>query len=151
MRDKADADVIAYLEAENAYTEARTSHLSDLTEAVFSEIKARTQETDLSVPTYTTTPTRRPASAAPSGTTPAPSRARSTPIYCRTPATAGPAPHPTSVGEIAGEQILLDANAEAEGEDFFSLGAFTVSPSGRLLAYATDTSGDERFTARSWT
>ena len=49
-----DADVIAYLEAENAYTEARTSHLAGLTEAVFGEIKARTQETDLSVPTYTT-------------------------------------------------------------------------------------------------
>ena len=54
LRDKQDADVIAYLEAENAYTEARTGHLSGLTEAVFGEIKARTQETDLSVPTYTT-------------------------------------------------------------------------------------------------
>ena len=54
LRDKQDADVIAYLEAENAYTEARTGHLSGLTDAVFGEIKARTQETDLSVPTYTT-------------------------------------------------------------------------------------------------
>ena len=49
-------------------------------------------------------------------------------IYCRTPATGGPGTPPDVSGEIAGEQILLDANVEAEGEDFFSLGAFTGVP-----------------------
>ena len=41
----------AYLEAENAYTQDRTAHLADLRQAIFDEIKARTRETDLSVPT----------------------------------------------------------------------------------------------------
>src|SRR5688500_6320063 len=52
LRDKDDPEVIAYLESENRYTEARTTHLSGLTESIFGEIKARTQETDLSVPSY---------------------------------------------------------------------------------------------------
>ena len=50
LRDKDDPEVISYLEAENAYTEAQTAHLSELSDAIFGEIKARTQETDLSVP-----------------------------------------------------------------------------------------------------
>lgn len=47
-----------------------------------------------------------------------------------------------------GEQVLLDGNVEADGHDFFSLGSFDVSPDGRLLAYAVDTEGDERYTLR---
>jgi oligopeptidase B len=53
LRDKDNPEVISYLEAENAYTEAQTAHLSELSESIFNEIKARTKETDLSVPTYT--------------------------------------------------------------------------------------------------
>ena len=45
-------------------------------------------------------------------------------------------------------QILLDANLEAEGHDFFSIGAFSISRDGNLLAYSTDTEGDERYTLR---
>ena len=56
LRDKDDPEVISYLEAENAYTEAQTAHLSELSDAIFGEIKARTKETDLSVPTYTSHP-----------------------------------------------------------------------------------------------
>ena len=52
LRDKTDADVIGYLEAENAYTHALTEHLEPLVETLFTELKDRTQETDLSVPTY---------------------------------------------------------------------------------------------------
>ena len=51
LRAKDDAEVVAYLEAENAYTQERTSHLADLRQTIFEEIKARTLETDLSVPT----------------------------------------------------------------------------------------------------
>ena len=50
--------------------------------------------------------------------------------------------------EIAGEQVLLDGNVEAEGHEFFSLGTFDVSPDGNLLAYSTDVAGDERYTLR---
>ena len=41
----------AHLEAENEYTQAQTAHLADLRQTIFEEIKARTRETDLSVPT----------------------------------------------------------------------------------------------------
>ena len=51
FRAKEDAAVIAHLEAENAYTQERTAHLSDLQTRIFDEIKGRTLETDLSVPT----------------------------------------------------------------------------------------------------
>src|ERR1700753_4493227 len=49
LADPKDPEVIAYLEAENAYTEALTAGLGDLRSAVFDEVKARTQEADLSV------------------------------------------------------------------------------------------------------
>src|SRR5215203_3000114 len=48
LRDKDNSEVISYLEAENTYTEAQTARLSELSDAVFGEIKARTKETDLS-------------------------------------------------------------------------------------------------------
>ena len=148
LRDKNDPEVIAYLEAENAYTEARTAHLNDLTEAVFSEIKTRTQETDLSVPTYTvhTDPSTGDTTAYWYYTRTVEGLEYA--IYCRTMAAAGPGTPPQTDGPIEGEEILLDGNVEADGEEFFSLGAFTVSGSGRLLAYASDTSGDERFRLR---
>src|SRR5690554_537560 len=50
LRDKDDPEVIALLEAENAYTESATAHLADLRQTLFEEIKSRIQETDLSVP-----------------------------------------------------------------------------------------------------
>ena len=50
--------------------------------------------------------------------------------------------------EIPGEQVLLDENVEAEGHDFFSLGAATVSVDGHILAYSVDVLGDERYTLR---
>lgn len=50
MRDKDNPEVIAHLDAENAYTDRRTTHLELLQEQIFEEIKGRTQETDLSVP-----------------------------------------------------------------------------------------------------
>ena len=50
LRDKESPETVAYLEAENAYTKAMTAHLADLRGAIFDEIKGRTQETDLSVP-----------------------------------------------------------------------------------------------------
>ena len=53
---------------------------------------------------------------------------------------------PTAEQEIVGEEVLLDGNVEAEGHEFFSLGAFSVSPDGRLLAYSIDVTGAERFT-----
>ena len=50
--------------------------------------------------------------------------------------------------EIPGEQVLLDENVEAEGHDFFALGAARVSLDGNMLAYSVDVVGDERYTLR---
>ena len=50
LRDKESAEVVELLKAENAYQEAVTAHQEPLREAIFQEIKGRTQETDLSVP-----------------------------------------------------------------------------------------------------
>lgn len=50
--------------------------------------------------------------------------------------------------ELADEQILMDGNVEAEGHEFFSLGAFSISEDGTLLAYSVDIVGDERYTLR---
>jgi oligopeptidase B len=50
LANKEDPDTVAYLKAENAYTEAATEHLAGLRSTIFGEIKSRTKETDLSVP-----------------------------------------------------------------------------------------------------
>ena len=140
LADPKDPEVIAYLEAENAYTEALTSGLGDLRSAVFDEIKARTQETDLSVPVrkgnwwrYTRTVEGQQYA-----------------IQCRRLVRDGELrpPMPEDGKPLDGEEVLLDGNELAEGKAFFSLGAFSVSPDGKLLAYSTDFSGDERYTLR---
>ena len=142
LRDKDDPQVIAYLEAENAYTESRTQHIEDLSAAIFGEIKARTQETDLSVPVRSTH-----AGGHAFWYYVRTQEGSEYPVYCRAP--AGEATRaPVTENPLPSEQVLLDANTEAAGHEFFSLGAYAVSPDGRRLAYSTDTSGDERFTLR---
>jgi oligopeptidase B len=127
LRDKDDPEVLGHLEAENAYTAAVTEQTAPLRDALYDEIKARILETDLSVPTpwgghwyYS-----RTVEGLQYG------------IHCRrTGAEDGP------------EQVLLDENALAGDADFFALGAFSVTPDHRLLAYSTDYDGDEVFTLR---
>ena len=50
LRDGDDPEVVALLEAENAYADARTEHLQPLRDSIFGEIRSRVLETDLSVP-----------------------------------------------------------------------------------------------------
>ena len=149
LRDADDPATLAYLEAENAYTTARTDHLADLRQRLFDEIKSRTQETDLSVPL------RRGEWWYYSRTVEGSQYA----IRCRCPVTAPVAgttddlaawtpPDLDAEGEIPGEQVLLDSNREAEGHEFFSLGAFSVSDDENLLAWSVDVKGDERYTIR---
>ena len=69
--------------------------------------------------------------------------------HCRAPVSAHPArPQPEPGTDVAGEQVMLDGNVEAEGHEFFSLGALTVSADHRWLGYAVDTEGNERFALR---
>ena len=146
LRDPEDPDVIAHLEAENAWTEQQTDHLEDLREALFTDITARTQQTDLSVPvpaSHTAADGSRSAYWYYSRTVEGSEYA----IHCRVPATDVATP-PDTTGEVAGEQVLLDENVLAAGHDFFSLGAFSLSPDGALLAYSTDVTGGERYTLR---
>ncbi len=141
LRDKQNPAVIAHLEAENAYTEARTSHLSGLRERIFEEIRQRTQETDMSVPT------RRGGWWYFSRTI----EGKQYGVHCRAPVAGTDEWDPPRVEpgqSLTGEQVLLDGNVEAEGHAFFSLGAFDVSGDGRLLAYSVDTVGDERYLLR---
>jgi oligopeptidase B len=141
MRAKDDPRVRAHLDAENAYTEERTAHLAGLREQVFQEIKGRTQETDLSVPA-------RRGQWWYYGRT---EEGRQYGIQCRAPLASPDDWTPPSLtpGEpVAGEQILLDGNVEAEGHEFFSIGSFEVSTDGNLLMYGADYEGDERYTIR---
>src|SRR5580693_6883324 len=140
LADPKDPEVIAYLEAENAYTEALTAGLGDLRSAVFDEIKSRTQETDLSVPVRKGNWWRYSRTE----------EGKQYAIVCRRLVRDGEVtpPMPTGGKPLDGEEVLLDGNELAEGKAFFSLGAASVSPDGKLLAYSTDFSGDERYTLR---
>lgn len=141
LRAKEDADVLAHLEAENAYTDARTAHLADLRSRIFDEIKARTLETDLSVPT-------RQGSWWYYGRT---IEGKQYGIHCRAPLSGDEdwtPPVLTPGIEVPGEVVLLDGNIEADGHEFFSLGSFDVTADGTRLLYGVDVEGDERYTLR---
>ncbi len=137
LRDRDDPEAMAYLEAENAYTEEQTSRLSGLRNALFEEMKARIKETDMSVPArrgpwwyYTRT-----------------EEGREYAIHCRRPA-RGPDELPPA-GEPGGEeQVLLDENRLAEGSEYFAVGTAVVSHDHSWLAYATDRRGDEKYELR---
>lgn len=142
LREKENPEVVAYLDAENAFTDAATEHLSDLRQTLFDEIKGRVKETDLSVPVregdwwyYSRTVEGQQYG-----------------IHCRVPIGGAddwtPPALPEDGSALPGEQILLDDNAEAEGLDFYSLGSFDVSGDGTRLLWAVDTEGDERYTLR---
>jgi oligopeptidase B len=136
LRDREDPAVIEHLEAENAYTDARLDRLEPLRATIFGEIKSRTKETDLSVPS------REGAWWYYSRTQEGKQYAR----HCRAPI-SGPDDWtpPVLEGDVTGEQVLLDDNVEAADHEFYSLGSFDVSPDGRLLLWAVDTVGDERY------
>ena len=120
-------DAIAYLEAENAYTDAWFAPLNGLVDTIFHEIKNRTQETDEVVPVkmgpwWYTTRTVEGSSYS---------------IHCRGASRA-----------TATEAVLLDENIEAGDHEYFSLGVFEVSPDHRWLAWSSDTDGSELYTLR---
>ena len=140
LADKDDPDTIAHLNAENAYTETVTAGLSKLQDQIFAEIKARTQESDLSVPVckggwwqYARTVEGQQYA-----------------VHCRRAVRPGEVIPPLAEDgqPLDGEEVLLDGNQLAAGAGFFALGAYRPSPDWRWLAYSTDFSGDERFTIR---
>lgn len=140
MREKDSPEVIAHLEAENAWTEAQTAELEPLREAIFTEIKTRIKETDMSVPTrrggywYFT----RTKAGLDYG------------IHVRVPVTDDGDWTPPEIGEdpLPGEEVVFDSNVAARDTDFFSLGTFSLTEDGRFLLYGVDTAGDERYVLR---
>ncbi|NRQ34068.1 S9 family peptidase [Nonomuraea sp. NN258] len=138
LADKDDPDTIAYLEAENDFLKQQTAHLSELQEQVFQEIKGRTQETDLSVPS------RKGAWWYFSRT----EEGKQYAVSCRVPARSEQPPEIRAGERLDEEQVILDGNELAGDSPFFSMGTSSVTPDGTMLAYSTDFKGDERFTLR---
>ena len=146
LRDKDSPEVRAHLEAENAWTQARTAHLADLRQSIFEEIRARTLETDLSVPTRNRGHWYYGRSF----------EGREYGASCRVPVGdpddwTPPRPAEDCAPDepaLPGEEVLLDFDALAEGHEFFSSGGSSVSLDGTVLAWSTDVVGDERYTVR---
>lgn len=127
LRDRESDEVVAYLEAENRHTAEAMRHTEELQGEIFSEIKRRTQETDLTVP------------------------ARRGGFWYSTRTEEGK-PYRIWVRRRGGpegpEQTMLDENIEAEGHGYFRTANVAVSPDDRILAHSTDTSGGERYVTR---
>ena len=124
LRDKQNPEVAAYLQAENAYTDAVMKPTEGLQKKLYDEMLGRIKETDVEVPYkegsyfyYTRTEAGKQYS-----------------IYCRKKGTLE-----------APEEVLLDGNELAKGQKFMSVRAFAVSDDGNLLAYTTDNTGFRQY------
>jgi oligopeptidase B len=121
-----EASVLGYLDAENAYFESQMGPLRPLVDTIFAELKGRVKDDDASVPQkngdylYWT--------AFDAGSEYA--------KWYRRPVAGG------------SDAVILNEPELAKGHEFFRLGGASVSPDARLLAYATDTNGSERFVLR---
>jgi oligopeptidase B len=125
LREKADPEVRAYLESENAYTAQRMKATEPLQEALYQEMLARIKEDDTTVPYrfgdwlyYSRT-----------------EKGKQYPIHCR-----------KRDQPDAPEEVTLDLNALAEGHTYCALGVYAVSDDGRLLAYTMDYTGFREYT-----
>ena len=129
LRQKGTPEVTAYLESENAFTDALLKPTEAFQEKLYQEMLGRIQQTDLSVP-Y-----RLRGYLYFSRTV----EGKQYPIYSRRKVAQNEA-------ELSPEELLLDLNQLAEGYSFFSVESFEVSEDNRYLAYSTDTTGYRQFT-----
>ncbi|MBM75537.1 MAG: oligopeptidase B [Proteobacteria bacterium] len=125
LRDRENPNVIAYLEAENAYVTKQTEHLGDFRKVLYDEMVARIQETDLSVPV------------------------KDGPYWYYSRTEDG-LDYPIRVRKLesmdAEEEVLLDLNQL--DHEYIGLGSFAVSPDHNILAYSLDTTGREIYDLR---
>jgi oligopeptidase B len=127
LREKNNPEVIAYLNAENAYTDAVLRDTEPFQEKLYQEVLGRILQTDLSVPyclrgyLYLTRT----------------EEGKQYPLHFR-----------RRDADDAPEELLLDLNALAAGHSFLSLGVFAVSDDNSLLAYSLDTTGFRQYTLR---
>ena len=141
LRDGEDPEVRAHLEAENVWADTVTAPTREAAVRLVEEVKASTALTDVTVPiregefwyfrrsaegqsyaTHHRAPVERDEAGAPIPLVPKPG------VPAR------------------GEELLVDENEWARGQEFFRLADMYPSPDGRLIAWARDTSGDERYT-----
>ena len=141
LRDGGNPEVRAHLEAENAWADAVTAPTREAAARLVEEVKASTALTDVTVPiregefwyfrrftegqsyaTHHRAPVERDEAGAPIPLVPSPGM------------------------PARGEELLVDENEWARGQEFFRLADLYPSPDGRLIAWARDTSGDERYT-----
>ncbi|HLJ56108.1 MAG TPA: S9 family peptidase [Chthonomonadaceae bacterium] len=125
LREKSDPKVAAYLEAENAFADALMADTAPLQERLYNEILSHIQQTDVNVPYrkgdylyYSRT-----------------EEGKQYPLMCR-----------RRPEEGAPEEVVLDLNELAKGEQFMALGAYAVSDDGRMLAFSTDNTGFRQYT-----
>ena len=125
MRDKSSPELLAHLEAENAYTAAAMAETEELQATLYAEMLSHIKETDESVPypnrgwLYFTRTVE----------------GLQYPIHCR-----------RQQQPDAPEEVLLDVNKLAAGQPFMAVGAMAISPSNMLLAYTTDSTGFRQYT-----
>jgi len=127
LREKENPEVIAYLEAENAWALSQMAHTKELQESLYEEMVSRIKEDDETAPYphggyfyYSKT-----------------IKDQNYEVHCR------------KKGSLdAPEEVLLDGNKMAEGKDYFALGVMGMSPNHRWMAYSTDYLGNERYTLR---
>ena len=127
LRERENPEVIAYLEAENAYTEAMTAGTRALQDALYAELVARVAPDDASAPVYDRGYwyVRRYEAG------------REYPVYAR---------HRGSLD--APEEILLDANTRAAGHGYYQMAGYRIADDGRTMAFAEDTVGRRQYTVR---
>jgi oligopeptidase B len=125
LRQKDAPAVKAYLDAENAYTEAGTRHLATLRDTLYKEMLGRIKESDEQVPVwevgywyYTRT-----------------EKGKAYPIFCR-----------RKGSPDAPEEVYLDQNALAQGKKFHALGGVDISPDGAKLIYLEDLTAFREYT-----
>jgi len=124
-----DEDVLDHLRAENAWFEAQMGPREALTETLFQEMRARIKEDDSTVP----------------------QRKGEYLYWSEFEEGAQYRKHyrkPVGAAENAKGTLILDETALAEGHEYFRLGGTSISKNGRYLAFATDTDGSERYTAK---
>ena len=121
-----DAEVLDYLKAENAWFEARMAPHEELVDELFAEMKGRIKEDDSSVP----------------------QRYGDYLYWTKFEEGAQYPQHYRKSVAGGADELLLDEVALAEGHEYFNLGQYAVTRDGRMLAFATDTDGSERFVLR---
>lgn len=141
MSDKTAPATQSFVSAENAYCAQVMKPLQSTQHELFDELKARTQETDMSVPLrshgyWYFVRTREGQQYA---------------VQCRIPIANSDdwdAPNiddNAEPGSLAGEEVVFDGNIESKGHDFFRVGGMSLSDDGRWLLYGVDTTGNERY------